>query len=448
MDETAVVSNRRCLIPRPRHLFAVAALLLLIGACIWLAVLHLWGDYHRRAARAALERYHTTEAVPHLRAWLKVWPHDPEALFLAARAARRMREFDRADSYLDHCQQFRGMDDEDLVLERAFVRAERGELDKVRKLCEALMHQDHPATPLVQEALARGYLRMERPRDAEWVLEKWLQRQPENPQAIFLHGQMHELNSRFRDAITDYRHVLTVDAEIDEARLRLCAILVEQGPAEEALPHLEYLSRSCPENLMVQVYLARGHDQLGRPDEADKVLEIVLTRQADFAPALAERGKLARRAGRFAEAEKWLRQVVALQPRDLQSHYQLFLCLAGNGNSEEAQKMQARLKQLEDDFQRAQDISRMKLRQKPHDPNLYYELGVIALRMGARESGLRWLQHALKEDPDHEPTHKALMEHYLGAGDFGLAAKHRRKAGPQPMARLPLPGNAGHSRER
>jgi Tfp pilus assembly protein PilF len=59
---------------------------------------------------------------------------------------------------------------------------------------------------------------------------------------------------------------------------------------------------------------------------------------------------------------------------------------------------------------------------------LYYELGMIGLRVGAVEAGLRWLHRALKEDPTHAPTHKALMEYYERKCDFSRAAEHRRKA--------------------
>jgi tetratricopeptide (TPR) repeat protein len=123
------------------------------------------------------------------------------------------------------------------------------------------------------------------------------------------------------------------------------------------------------------------------------------------------------------------RQAVALAPGDFQTHYRLYLCLEKNGKSDEAQKVQARLERIEGDIRRLQDISRVKMQHTPHDPALHYELGVIAMRAGAVEEGLRWLHSALEENPNHAATHKALMEYYLKIGDFGRAEQHRQKAG-------------------
>jgi tetratricopeptide (TPR) repeat protein len=419
----------RSLLHHPRRTLVVATLLLLIAACAGIGGTYLWAAHHRRSAREALERYHTNEALSHLQACLSVWPRDPETLLLAARAARRTGEFSWADHYLDHYQKQRGEDNEELFIERVLVGAERGEVEPVSQFCQALVEKDHPATPLILEALARGYLRRARPRDAERVLNEWLKRQPDNLQAIFIRGQIHDEELRYHDAIADFRRVLAVDPEMDEACLRLCESLMHLGLSEEALPHLEYLSQRHPNNLKLQVYLARSHDRLGRLDKAEQILMDLLARHPDYGPALAERGKLALRAGRTIEAEKWLRQAILLEPGDVPAHYQLVLCLEMNGKLEEAEQARARLEQVEGDMRRVQDIAREKMQRTPHDPDLHYELGAIALRHGLDESGLRWLNRALEEKPDHVSTHKLLMEYYRRIGNFVRAAEHRRKAG-------------------
>jgi tetratricopeptide (TPR) repeat protein len=434
MSETVIASSP--LLPparvrRSRHLLAAAALFLLIALGAGMAGTYLWAAYHLRAAREAVERYHTNEAVPHLQACLTVWPRDPETLLLAARTARRTGEFDWADHYLDRYQELRGQDDEALFLERVLVSAERGEVAPVSRFCQALVERNHPATPLILEAVAKGYLRRGRPRDAERAVNQWLKCQPDNPQALHIRGQVYDEESRHHDAITDYQHVLAIDPELEEVRLRLCESLMYLGLTNEALPHLEHLSRRRPGHLKIQVYRARCYDRMGHSDEAEQILMAVLARQPDYGPALAERGKLALRAGQSREAEVWLRQAVEREPGDIQAHYQLVLCLEKNGKSEEARQAQARLEQIEGDMRRIQDIAREKMQQTPHDPNLHYELGVIALRYGLVESGLRWLHRALKEDPHHAPSHKALMEYYQRIHDFGRAAEHRRQAGIQ-----------------
>jgi tetratricopeptide (TPR) repeat protein len=422
----------RLLIRNPRRTLAITTLLLLIAAGAGIGGVYLWASSHLRSARAALEQYHISEALPHLQACLSVWPRDPETLLLAARTARRAGEFNWADRYLDQYQKLRGKDDEDLFVERALVGVERGEIESVSGFCQALVEQDHPATPLILEALAKGYLRRARPRDAERALNEWLTRQPDNLQAILLRGQIHDEDLRYYDAIADYRRILEVDPELGEARLHLCESLMQLGLSEEASPHLEFLSQRYPDNLKVQVDLARSYDRLGRPEQAELILAGVLARQPDYGPALAERGKLALRVGRTVEAEQWLRQVVDLEPNYILAFYQLALCLEKNGKSVEAQQVQMRLGKVESDMRRVQDIAREKMQRTPDDPDLHYELGAIALRHGLVEPGLRWLHRALQKDPNHALSHKALMEYYQSIGDFSRAAEHRNKAGVHP----------------
>jgi tetratricopeptide (TPR) repeat protein len=418
----------RRLLRRPGRNLAILGLLLLIGAGTCAIGAYVWASYHLRAARAALDSYHNQEAIEHLQDALTVWPRDLETLCLAARAARRAGRFDEADHLLDQYPKTSGQEDERLVLERVLVRAERGELDSVSNYCRTQLEQNPTAAPLILEAVSRACLRLYRRREAQQALDEWLKRQPDNPQALVIQGQLYDLEMRQHDAIASYRRALTVDPEMEDARLRLCDALMQLGLVEEALPHLEYLNRRFPDNLMVQVHLARVRNRKGETKEAEKIIEAVLERRPQFAPALAERGKLARGEGRTDEAEKWLRQAVALEPGDSQAHYHLFLCLEQNGKPEEARKEQARLTQIEEDIKLIQEITNGKLEADPHNVTLLYQVGTIALRAGSIEEGLRWLHRALKEDPNHVDTHKALMEYYQRIGDFGRAREHRQKA--------------------
>ena len=425
----AALAVPRYLVRHPLRSLAIGGLLSLIVVALGVVGVYLWASHELRQARAAMEHYHTDEAYPHLHAALTIWPRDPETLLLAARAARRRGLFDEADHFLDHYQDVRGNDDPDLVLERVLLRLERGELDSVSKYCQALVERDDPAAPLVLEASAKGCLRMYRPQQASAFLKDWLTRQPDNPQALLIQGQLYELLNGQHDSIASYREALRVDPELDEARLRLCSGLMGLGLTTEAQPQLEYLHRRFPDNLMVQVLLARVYDRAGEQEKAEALVESVLARQPHFSPALIERGKFALRADRNEEAERALREAVALEPGDFQARHQLYLCLEKLGKSDEAQKEQERMQQIEDDLKEIQQISTVKMQQYPHDPELHYKAGMIALRAGSLAEALRWFQSALREDPHHVPTHKALAEHFQRIGDHVRAREHRQQAG-------------------
>src|SRR5262249_40632362 len=126
-------------------------------------------------------------------------------------------------------------------------------------------------------------------------------------------------------------------------------------------------------------------------------------------------------------------QASQLEPSDYQVHYQLYQALVRNHKDQEARALQARLKQIEDDLSRLQKLMTVEIQQQPHNPDLQYEAGMIAMRAGAIPDGLHWFESALREDPNHAPTHRALAQYYQKMGELGRAAHHRdlaRQAAP------------------
>src|SRR5204863_9144545 len=101
-------------------------------------------------------------------------------LLLAARAARRARSYDEADRCLEKYQQARGLD-EPGSFERLLLSAERNLEHHVVARCHHLVQEDHPDTPLILEALARGYLRQYRLNEDRLCLEAWVKRRSGDP---------------------------------------------------------------------------------------------------------------------------------------------------------------------------------------------------------------------------------------------------------------------------
>jgi tetratricopeptide (TPR) repeat protein len=402
--------------------------LALIGLGVALAGSQLWALHHYRAARAAMARYHTAVARAHLEECLRVWPRDPDALLLAARAARRSATFDAAEQFLARAEQA-GARPEDVVLERLLLRAERGEVDEVRPFCRALLEGEGPDAPLALEAVANGLMRAYRLQEALDVLDRWDQLQPDNAQAQFLRGLVYDQFDRRADALGAFRRALQADGEHDDARLNLARVLLLNGQYAEATPHLEYLRGRLPGSLEVPVLLARCRAALPeRRAEAVELLDGVLARGPHYAPALAERGRLALEAGRLEQAEPLLREAVRRAPDVVPTHVQFHRCLLGLGKTEEAAQVDARLKQMEKDIRRLQEITQKEMQQSPRSAALQCEAGVISLRGGLVAEGLRWLHSALKIDPNYAPAHQALADFYLSTGERALATRHRELA--------------------
>jgi tetratricopeptide (TPR) repeat protein len=412
---------------RPGRLLAVAALLALILLGAGLAAANLWALHHYRAARAELGRYHTAAARAHLEECLRFWPREPDALLLAARAARRSGSFDGAEHFLARAEKA-GAREDDLTLERVLLRAERGDVDEVRPFCDRLIEGGGPGAALALEALTKGLLRTYRAGEALAALDRWDRLEPDSAQAALLRGALLDQADRRHDALAGYRRAVQLDPEYDEARLRLAGLLVLTGQYAEAVPHLEYLRGRLPGDPRVETHLARCRAQAGQAAEAVELLEGVLGRWPHFAPALAERGKLALQEGDLPRAEACLSEAAARAPDDVQARYQLHLCLSRQGKTEEAARAERRLLQMESDIKRLQEIAQGEMQRSPHSAALQCEVGAILLRGGQAAEGLRWLHRALQEDPGYAPAHQALADFYLSTGERALATRHRELA--------------------
>jgi tetratricopeptide (TPR) repeat protein len=397
-----------------------------VAAVFWLRP-HLSAWYHFRAARSALIRYHSREAIEHLRICLQTWPKDAQVLFLAARSARRAGNYAEAEIALSKYEDQRGNDDA-AALERTLLRAENGDVDRTSGFCKHWIEQGHPDAPFIFEAMIRGYLRTYRLSEARRLLQYWRQTQPDNPQTYFVEGELHDCELLASDAAASYQQVLQIDPEHEEARLNLTAALLEQKAFAEAIPHLEHLRQRQPDNLQTAVRLAACLAFQGQQQEAVNLLDDVLARQPDFAPALAERGKIALTQEEYAAAENWLRQAVERNPSDQPVRYSLVQCLRRLGKETEAQQQEQQLHQLEADLKRIGKIARQDMPQAPHNAALQCELGVILLRNGFVEQGLRWLNRAVQQDGPCPAAHQALADYYQRIGNAEQAELHRRSA--------------------
>jgi tetratricopeptide (TPR) repeat protein len=399
-------------------------LLAVIGLGGYVAGWHLWGTYHLRAARQALERRDFTPAREHLARCLRAWPGSAETHLLAAQAARRAGAYEDAEQHLDECKRLQGAS-EAASLERLLLCAQRGDLARAERYLLHCVKTGHPDTVLILEALAQGYLKTFHLHGAIHCLTQWLEREPGTVPALLWRGQANELLRRYSEALPDYRQAVEHEPENTEARLRLAALLTHFHLPQEAIVHYEEVRRRQPQDPNVLLGLARCRRELGEREEARQLLDTLLAEHPHDGLALCERGKLAQEAGQTVEAEDWFRQAVARAPYERDTVYALYRCLVQNGKQEEADKYLARLRAIDADLERLKAVAR-EVVETPRDPSLRYEAGTILLRNGQDQEGLRWLTSVLHEDPRHQPTHQALADYYERVGKADLAAQHRR----------------------
>jgi predicted Zn-dependent protease len=211
----------------------------------------------------------------------------------------------------------------------------------------------------------------------------------------------------FTDALEDYRKAVATHPESDRARLKLAETLLVAGTPDEALTHFRWLAERWPDRPPVRLGLARCYRRLARPEEAAKLLDGLLAEFPNHGETLWERGEVELERGNAAGAEPLLRKAAAQRPHDRRVQYALYRCLTRLDRPAEAEKFDARVKQLDADLVRMAAI-RNEVIKRPNDAALRCEGGLLFLRNGERGEGLRWLQLALRLDPKCEPARAAL----------------------------------------
>src|SRR5262249_6071479 len=149
----------------------------------------------------------------------------------------------------------------------------------------------------------------------------------------------------------------------------------------------------------------------GRPDDALPLVERVLATAPPPARALFLRGKAALDRRDAAGAVSWLTRAVEAAPDDPAALHLPTLALRADGRHEEADRLTPRLEALRRDVARLNELVREAAR-APEDARPRHEAGVLALRIGRTDEGVRWLRAALRARGDHRATHAALAEHY------------------------------------
>jgi tetratricopeptide (TPR) repeat protein len=347
------------------------------------------------------------------------------ARLMAARAARRAGDFDKAERLLKQGEELGGRTRE-LQLERTLLQAQQGDLDDMEKDLQAILTaKNHPDAPLAMEALIPGYLAAFRYTDAARTLEAWLQRRPKDALAVYWFGRVKECAGNLEGAVEQYRRVIKLDPNLDRARLRLGAVLLDQGRPNEAVEQFRQVQKRQADDADALLGLARGYHHLGRLDDASRLVDGLLKKQPRHFGALVERAHIALDVGKVDEGIAGLRKALSLVPHDRQANFLMAQALRQVGRQAESEQFLVRMKRIAADLEHLHAVER-RLGANPTNPQLRYELGAVLLRTGQAKAGLAWLTRALKADPRHRATHQALADYYDHVGDKEAAARHRR----------------------
>lgn len=424
-------------LPTGRALGKISIVLFLLGLTslgLWLVGMYLGAEYHLRHARQALALQRYESALGELKEALRFRPASAELHFLAGRTARQAGNFRVAQEHLQRCRTLQKGVSAELQLEEYLLRAQNGELEEVYRYLAPYLSADDPLTPFVLEALSHVYLFTYR-FDLAWqCLQRWLQLQPDNVQALYLRGTYYSLRLNDESAMTDARQALELDPDCVAARVLLAQTLKTHYRWEDAVREFEIALEREPNSIPARLGLASCYVDRSKWKEARECLEGLSRAGLDSPDGLYVRGRIAEGEGKFNEAISLLKAAFEVNPADNASCYHLALCYQHRGDEASAGKYQDRLDRIEKDQKRLLAITNEEKNGLLSNPVLCCELGDVCLRLGIKERGRYWLNAALQLDPHYWPAHERLLHYYeqLGAKGEKEASFHRRQLANRP----------------
>jgi len=414
---------RRNWLSRPKLLIATVIGLTGTGSAFYGYALHQW----RLAEQAASESRWKDAAGP-LAFCLEVWPRSTPVHLLAARVARSLGDFARAEALLNRCSRLEGRQTQVVQLEFLLMRVQTGAVDEVAPVLVELVDSNHPDTPLILETLGRAFLYNLRYSPALVMIDRWIEAAPDNPEPHRLRGWLLERVNRADEALASYERALKLDPELIGVRLSIVDILLGTSKAPDALPHLQILTKQAPQRTDVMARVGQCKLLLGELDEARRLMEAALPGMPKDAPLLIALARLEMNAGgNPAKAEEYLTRILKADPADVEAQFVLVSALELQGRQEEAKAARQRHDEVKALLERANRLLEGEAENPTTDPETVYELGASLLRIGHARLGLYWLHEALARAPDYRPAHQALADYYEDIGDATRAAAHRKR---------------------
>lgn len=186
--------------------------------------------------------------------------------------------------------------------------------------------------------LAMAYFRLEQPGRAEQCLRWMFERNPDSPLLHLRTGNVLGSNRKFREAIAELKKAAALDPNLPDVYLQLGMAYIGMKDAQAAQEAIEEEVRRHPGS--AEAYLVLGELLLFvKRDITGAIASIRRAQELGIDPAKAEfdLGDAYIRLGQTEDAEKHLKVVVKLDPNHRRAHYLLGKIYQRQGN-----KLQAR----------------------------------------------------------------------------------------------------------
>jgi len=214
--------------------------------------------------------------------------------------------------------------------------------------------EDEVTLPVVGHSAAAAQVRTTTRKD-EW------QRWNDYGIGLFLQGDL-------KAAAAAFQKVTEADPTNPDGWVNMGRCAVQEGDMERARTVLEKALALSPSLARTNYFYARVLRSDGNYEGAAVRLRIVLAQYPRDRVALNDLGRILFMQRKYSEAVKTLQAVFAIDPEDLQAHYNLMLCYSGLGNEKLAKEHEARYVRFKAD-ESSQSVTGPYRQKHPEDNN-------------------------------------------------------------------------------
>jgi tetratricopeptide (TPR) repeat protein len=176
------------------------------------------------------------------------------------------------------------------------------------------------------------------------------------------------LQGDLKGAQVAFQKVTEIDAKNPDGWVNIGRAAVQEGDMDRARTVLEKALSLSPDLARGHFFYAKVLRSDGRYDEAADHLREVVAQYPRDRVALNDLGRILFLKRKYADAVKILQSVLAVDPEDLQAHYNLMLCYNGLGDEKQAREHQQRYMRFKAD-ESAQAITGPYRQLNPEDNN-------------------------------------------------------------------------------
>jgi tetratricopeptide (TPR) repeat protein len=210
----------------------------------------------------------------------------------------------------------------------------------------ARLEQDFPNDPDVLYTAAK--LHMKAFNDATFAM---FQRAPASYRVRELSAEIFEVQSRYADAVAEYKKAIAMNpnAPVLHFRLGRALLLESHDPVvlEQAANEFRSELKLSPEDGACEFQLGQIAQVQGKAAEAKPHFERALELSPNFVQALIALGKLSSQQKDYARAIALLSRATVLQPANETAHYALLTAYRDSGDMERARAEKATLDKLQ-----------------------------------------------------------------------------------------------------